>query len=97
MVHHSQQTVQLLALASFALGFSAPTTNLPATKMPSWVNETSICAGGRCIKPAMKYERIIPDQPGFQWDDAGGYCVFRFGPGSLDEQTRICYSHMRSA
>jgi len=69
----------MLALNSFALGFSAPATSapatdLPATKMPSWVNETAICAGGRCIKPAMKYERIIADQPGFQWDDAGGYC-----------------------
>lgn len=22
----------------------------------------------------MKYERILPAQPGYQWDDAGGYC-----------------------
>ena len=22
----------------------------------------------------MKYEKILPAQPGYQWDDAGGYC-----------------------
>lgn len=37
-------------------------------------NDTVLCAGGLCEKPAMKYERISESQPGFQWDDAGGYC-----------------------
>jgi hypothetical protein len=45
-----------------------------AMKMPSHLNETLICAGGRCEKPAMKFERIQDVQPGYQWDDAGGYC-----------------------
>jgi hypothetical protein len=45
-----------------------------AMKMPHWVNESLICAGGLCEKPDMKYERIADIQPGYQWDDAGGYC-----------------------
>lgn len=43
-------------------------------KMPPWVNESTLCKSGLCEKPDMKYERIAPIQPGFQWDDAGGYC-----------------------
>ena len=45
-----------------------------AMKMPLWVNESSICTGGLCVKPNMAYEWIADVQPGFQWDDAGGYC-----------------------
>lgn len=37
-------------------------------------NDTELCQGGRCNKPPMKFERISAAQPGFQWDDAGGYC-----------------------
>ena len=45
-----------------------------AMKMPHWVNETVICADGACVSPNMKYQQIADVQPGFQWDDAGGYC-----------------------
>ena len=53
------------------LAFSASAI---AMKMPNWVNESVICADGLCTKNDMKYERIAAIQPGFQWDDAGGYC-----------------------
>merc|ERR1719329_495496 len=44
--------------------------------LPLHVNETTICTNGGdlCTKQDMKYEKIIPSQPGFQWDDAGGDC-----------------------
>ena len=47
--------------------------------MPLLHNESTICLGGArgekpCEKREAKYERIIPSQPGYQWDDAGGYC-----------------------
>lgn len=47
------------------------------TALPLHFNETTICAaenGDLCTKPDMDYERIIPAQPGYQWNDAGGYC-----------------------
>jgi len=47
---------------------------LPAMKMPSWVNEKTLCSGGLCNKPNMEYERIADIQAGYQWNDAGGYC-----------------------
>jgi len=37
-------------------------------------NESTICAGGHCEKKPLKYERVMDVQPGYQWDDAGGYC-----------------------
>lgn len=45
-----------------------------AAALPRLFNESIICAGGRCEKPDLKFERIIPSQPGYQWGDAGGYC-----------------------
>lgn len=45
-----------------------------ASAMPLHVNETIICKGGLCDNPNMKYERVSVTQPGYQWDDAGGYC-----------------------
>lgn len=45
-----------------------------AAGLPLLFNESTICAGGLCEKPNLKYERIVPSQPGYQWDDAGGYC-----------------------
>ena len=39
------------------------------------LNESEICEGGLCNNVGdFPYERILPAQPGFQWDDAGGYC-----------------------
>merc|ERR1711935_173528 len=43
-------------------------------RMPIGVNEEVICAGGRCEGGAAPYERFADAQPGYQWDDAGGYC-----------------------
>lgn len=47
-----------------------------AVAMPRYFNESTICKStpGLCEKPDMPYERIITAQPGYQWDDAGGYC-----------------------
>ena len=45
-----------------------------AMPFPSWINETTLCANGQCNKPNSMYERIADIQPGYQWNDAGGYC-----------------------
>merc|ERR550537_1288598 len=45
-----------------------------AASMPLFLNESALCQNGACEKPEMKYEKIMPSQPGYQWDDAGGYC-----------------------
>lgn len=45
-----------------------------AMRIPSHLTEKTLCEGGLCEKPITKYERILPAQPGFQWNDAGGYC-----------------------
>jgi hypothetical protein len=43
--------------------------------LPLVFNETEICALGRCdTSKSMKYERKSTIQPGYQWNDAGGYC-----------------------
>ena len=42
--------------------------------LPLLFNESEMCDGGHCEKPEMKYETIVDVQPGYQWDDAGGYC-----------------------
>ena len=45
------------------------------TKMSHWVDESAICTNGRCEKPPdLQYEWVADIQPGFQWNDAGGYC-----------------------
>jgi hypothetical protein len=54
-----------MALLAFVTSTSA---------MPLRQTESTLCAGGMCEKLDMKYERIVPVQPGFQWPDAGGYC-----------------------
>ena len=46
----------------------------PAAALPLLVNEDDLCKDGHCDKRPMPYERILDVQPGFQWDDAGGYC-----------------------
>ena len=38
------------------------------------INETTICEGGHCDTKSFPYERRMDVQPGYQWDDAGGYC-----------------------
>jgi len=47
--------------------------NVAALPRPLF-NETTICDGGHCQKPSLQYEKVLQVQPGFQWDDAGGYC-----------------------
>lgn len=42
--------------------------------LPKGVTEDVICQGGLCAKPSRAYERIQGAQPGYQWNDAGGYC-----------------------
>ena len=46
-----------------------------AMRMPAGLNESTLCDGGHCDdKSTATYERRAPIQPGYQWDDAGGYC-----------------------
>ena len=45
-----------------------------SASMPLAVPERTLCKGGQCDKLDMKYERIVPVQPGIQWPDNGGYC-----------------------
>lgn len=45
-----------------------------STAMPLLFNESTICEGGSCQKNTFKYELVLDVQPGYQWDDAGGYC-----------------------
>jgi len=42
--------------------------------MPAGLTEEVLCADGACDKPYMNYESVLPGQPGYQWNDAGGYC-----------------------
>jgi len=62
--HHFQMMSPLLA--ALIMGSCAA--------MPLRFNQTTMCNGGLCEKKDMLYERILPAQPGYQWDDAGGYC-----------------------
>ena len=54
------------------LALVAPTTAM--MQMPPGVSESTICDAGLCAKPDMPYERVSASQPGYQWNDAGGYC-----------------------
>jgi len=45
-----------------------------AAAMPMLYNETEICQNGACLERNAAYERIVDIQPGYQWNDAGGYC-----------------------
>eukprot|EP00937_MAST-01D_sp_MAST-1D-sp2_P000592 g592.t1 len=57
-----------------------PDTHAPAgsaSALPLLFNESTICAGGLCEDPQLPYQRVAGagvNQPGYQWDDAGGYC-----------------------
>ena len=59
-------------LSLLLLSFILVITTLDA--LPLYYNESTICENGNCIKKNFKYELILPAQPGYQWDDAGGYC-----------------------
>eukprot|EP01063_Lacrimia_lanifica_P034687 TRINITY_DN6473_c0_g1_i2.p2 TRINITY_DN6473_c0_g1~~TRINITY_DN6473_c0_g1_i2.p2 ORF type:complete len:363 (+),score=118.00 TRINITY_DN6473_c0_g1_i2:104-1090(+) len=41
---------------------------------PPHANMTHACNMGDCDAPLLKYTKVIPSEPGYQWDDAGGYC-----------------------
>lgn len=58
------------------LALAIPLTLLfsSCSALPTLFNESTICEGGNCDKKTLKYERIMDVQPGYQWDDAGGYC-----------------------
>uniref|UniRef100_A0A7S2QUW5 Phospholipase B-like n=1 Tax=Triparma pacifica TaxID=91992 RepID=A0A7S2QUW5_9STRA len=43
-------------------------------KMPSGITEETLCDGGLCDDRDLPYSNLIPSQPGYQWNDAGGYC-----------------------
>ena len=35
---------------------------------------SNVCESSACEKPTRKYTKILPLQPGVQWDAHGGYC-----------------------
>merc|ERR1719502_1542448 len=45
-----------------------------AAALPTLFNESTTCQGSACNQSTAKYQRVLDVQPGFQWDDAGGYC-----------------------
>ena len=60
----------------FIVGVVLATRTEALMRMPTYLSERDICESGEglCEKKDMKYEYILDVQPGFQWDDAGGYC-----------------------
>ena len=61
-----------MRIALFSLAVLIGSTNA----LPLFLNESAMCKGGLCEAPVppLKYERKCDIQPGYQWDDAGGYC-----------------------
>lgn len=57
-----------------ALALSAAVPAALGMGMPNGLTESKLCGDGLCAKPDLKYETIITGQPGFQWNDHGGYC-----------------------
>ena len=69
----------LTALAASSLPTTTDSAAAAAAPLAAMIEEAkfSPCAadgGAACVKPPMKYERIAKSQPGYQWDDNGGYC-----------------------
>jgi len=55
--------------------FALPGDEAAAKQIAAFRNGTEIsCTRAVCAKPTKKYEQILNTQPGYQWDDAGGYC-----------------------
>jgi hypothetical protein len=68
---------KLLALASATTLLSATTLASPSVSSmvyPSGVSESTMCRNGLCSDPSLPYQKISSSQPGYQWNDAGGYC-----------------------
>lgn len=66
------------------LGLLFPVLTL-ATKYPDWFIEklknadrsddmNNVCNASVCFPPSRKYKKMLPLQPGIQWDAHGGYC-----------------------
>ena len=45
-----------------------------AMSIPAHISEETLCANGACDPPDLPYSRVMASQPGYQWNDAGGYC-----------------------
>lgn len=66
--------IMMATLMKHPLVLAAVIGATAAMRMPASVNESTLCARGLCSDPHLKYERKAATQPGYQWDDAGGYC-----------------------
>lgn len=53
---------------------AAAPLSVSAMSWPEGLTSDMLCEGGACEKTAMPYETILDGQPGYQWNDAGGYC-----------------------
>lgn len=63
----------MLRLALLPALVAALPPNAEIAQMIQW-NDTTPCRDTQCQKLTKKYELISSSQPGFQWDDNGGYC-----------------------
>jgi len=70
--------VRVALFAACALSVSAlPGDDEIADEIQAYLNGTTkgqACSLPECNKPSKKYEQIANTQPGYQWNDAGGYC-----------------------
>lgn len=63
----------MLGSVKLALAASVPLA-VAGMKWPEGLTADMLCEGGACANPQLKYETLLPGQPGYQWNDAGGYC-----------------------
>lgn len=70
--------VRVAATIAFLAGALAmPGDDEIADEIAAFLNgtaQTTSCTNPECYKPNKKYEQIMNTQPGYQWNDAGGYC-----------------------
>jgi len=64
-------------LACAAVTLALPGDDEIAEEIEAFLNGTAkvgACTTPECQKPHKQYEQIMNTQPGYQWNDAGGYC-----------------------
>lgn len=66
-----------IALVCMGTVMSMPGDDEIADEIRAFLNgtaEVGSCNLPECRKPSKQFERIMNTQPGYQWNDAGGYC-----------------------
>lgn len=70
----SSQVTTTMTMAKTLLSAALLIGGTCTTALPLLVNESMVCSTGVCTDPHLKYQRKAATPPGYQWDDAGGYC-----------------------